>query len=690
MAGPVSRIEELAVAIARHSHLYYNLASPEISDEAYDLLWDELKRLDPDHPQLTKVGSDPDPGSSKVEHLFPMRSLEKAVDQAGIERFLTTTGARRILSQPKLDGSALSLEYRCGRLVRAATRGNGVRGEDVTRNARSIANVPERLGAHVDAHVRGEVVMRKDHYLEHFANVSPNPRNLAAGALRQKHGEGKARASDLEFRAYDVRFPEPDQCHPDAAPPPTTTSDAALLEWLESVAGIVPAPWVLSEGDDLPSLLAKETVRWTDGREAYAYEIDGIVLKVDDLDARASLGMTAHHPRWALAWKFPPEAARTVLLGVDWQTGRTGAVTPVARVAPQRVGGVTVENVTLHNVGEVERLGLRIGDLVTLVRRGDVIPKIIERHGPAQSQHLVGRTHADGSVFEGDLPASSPIQVPSVCPECSSRLTIDGAFLRCDASSCGARVLRRVQYWCRSLEMDGIGEKLILGLIDAGLVRTIADLYRLEMGSLMRLERIGERTAANVLAQIDATRTLPLDRFLHALGLKGIGPELARSIATTVGGLDDLIDWAQHHPMEVPSEDPLLQVEGIGSIVLERLREGLAERRETIDDLATLLIVDAVEPSAPSGGSLSGRTFCITGTLSSPRRSIEARILEAGGKVVGNVSSRLSVLIAGENAGSKASKATALGIEIWSEVDLDDALEVRASPVGQRQLSDFE
>ena len=245
---------------------------------------------------------------------------------------------------------------------------------------------------------------------------------------------------------------------------------------------------------------------------------------------------------------------------------------------------------------------------MTLVRR-DVIPKIIERHGPAQSQHLVGRTHADGSVFKGDLPAPSPIPVPSVCPECSSRLTIDGAFLAVMLRPAALVALRRVQYWCRSLEMDGIGEKLILGLIDAGLVRTIADLYRLEMASLTGLERVGERTAANVLAQIDATRTLPLDRFLHALGLKGIGPELARSIATTVGGLDDLIDWAQHHPMEVPSEDPLLQVEGIGSIVLERLREGLVERRrQSTTSRPCSSSIQSSPAHHPSASSAAGRS----------------------------------------------------------------------------------
>ena len=469
-----ARIASLAEQIAHHSHLYYNLAQPELSDAEFDRLWDELKALDPDHPQLSRVGADIAPGSVKVDHLFPMRSLDKATSSEELNHFVntTTSGATRFLSQPKLDGSALSLEYRMGRLVRAATRGSGERGEDVTRNARKIANVPHTLPLPVDVHVRGEVVMPLAVFEAKYRDVSPNPRNLAAGALRQKHADGKADASDLVFQAYDAQVPLGDHRHPDSAPVPDMDNDTDMLVWMEDQLGIVPAPWELHHGDS-PSkaaqLLNEATVAWTDKRSGYAFEIDGVVFKLDNLAQREQLGMTAHHPRWALAWKFPPEEAHSVLLDVEWQTGRTGNITPVARIAPQRVGGVTVENTTLHNVGEVDRLGINIGDKVLIVRRGDVIPKIEQALGPATQDDLNGRFHADGEAFTGILPASAPIPTPTACPACLGSVEVEGAFLKCMNLFCEARTSRSVLYWCRALELDGVGEKLVDQLLDAGI-----------------------------------------------------------------------------------------------------------------------------------------------------------------------------------------------------------------------------
>ena len=306
--------------------------------------------------------------------MFPMRSLDKGVNDEDITHFVTqsTFGGKRYLAQPKLDGSALSLEYVSGNLHRAATRGSGERGEDVTLNAKQVANIPSRLKLPVDCHIRGEVVMPLKTFEEKYREVSPNPRNLCSGALRQKHGDGKADASDLVFCAYDVKF---------VNSPPDVTYDSELLDLLKNKIGIEPAPWTIFESETPQKEMIEHTREWSIKRESYPFEIDGIVFKLDDLNQRENLGMTAHHPRWALAWKFPSQKAKSVLLGVDWQTGRTGVVTPVARIAPQTVGGVTVENVTLHNVGEVERLNLMIGNKVTITRRGDVIPKIIENHG---------------------------------------------------------------------------------------------------------------------------------------------------------------------------------------------------------------------------------------------------------------------------------------------------------------------
>ena len=533
MAGE-ERIKYLADAVRYHRELYYNHSAPEISDAEFDSLWDELKTLDPNNAVLHEVGPEPLPGTVKVEHMFPMRSLDKGTSDEDIIHFVTqsTFGGKRYLAQPKLDGSALSLEYVAGNLHRAATRGSGERGEDVTLNAKLVANVPTRLNLAIDCHVRGEVVMPLAVFEEKYRDVSPNPRNLCSGALRQKHGDGKADASDLVFCAYDVKFPNQS---------PDAVNDSELLSWLQE-AGIEPAPWEIFDSDSPQKEMIEYTSRWSAKRSSYEFEIDGIVFKLDNLEQRENLGMTAHHPRWALAWKFPSQEATSVLLDVDWQTGRTGAVTPVARIAPQMVGGVTVENITLHNVGEVERLGIKIGDKVKITRRGDVIPKIIENLGEASAIDLEDRFHADGTQFSGVLSVQS-IEIPNDCPACGRDLVMEGAFLRCIALECDARTARALTYWCRTLEMDGIGEKLIEALLDNGLVESIADLYRLNHSQISNLERMGDKSAYNVLDELARTRTLNLAKFLHALGIKRIGPEVATTISQHCTSLEKLLLW---------------------------------------------------------------------------------------------------------------------------------------------------
>jgi DNA ligase (NAD+) len=721
------RMAFLAEQIAHHSHLYYNLAQPEISDAEFDRLWDELKALDPEHPQLSRVGADVPPGSVKVDHLFPMRSLDKATTREELNHFVnaTTGGATRFLSQPKLDGSALSLEYRMGRLVRAATRGSGERGEDVTRNALKVANVPHALPLPVDLHVRGEVVMPLKVFNEKYRDVSPNPRNLAAGALRQKHADGKADASDLVFQAYDAQVPFGEHRHPDSQPVPDMANDTDMLVWMEDTLGIFPAPWTLHQGSTPSETVASldaSTAEWTENRGGYGYEIDGVVFKLDNLAERDALGMTAHHPRWALAWKFPPEEATSVLLDVTWQTGRTGNITPVARIAPQRVGGVTVENTTLHNVGEVERLGISIGDKVLIVRRGDVIPKIERALGRASMTDLEGRTHASGAAFTGELPESTAIVTPIACPTCEGDVEVEGAFLKCLNLLCDARTSRSVLYWCRALELDGVGEKLVDQLLETSLIRSIADLYRLSMSALLGLERMGEKSANNVLKEVEKARSMSLGRFLHALGLPGIGPELAASMARALGDAEGLVTWlndASAEPGDAafgPAADEagkaythnaalrrLLEIDGVGEIVVLQFRDGLNHRRELVDDLLGLLDIQP-EPTVEQGGLFDGMTFCVTGTLSRPRKEVQQRIVQAGGKVVGSVSGKLSVLVAGQSAGSKLAKAQSLGVTVWSEEDLEASLadsapkeqdasseedETPSSPTGQRSLQDF-
>ena len=653
MAGE-ERIKYLADAVRYHRELYYNHSAPEISDTEFDALWDELKDLDPNNAVLHEVGPEPLPGTEKVEHMFPMRSLDKGTSDDDIIHFVTqsTFGGKRYLAQPKLDGSALSLEYVAGNLYRAATRGSGERGEDVTLNAKLVANVPTRLNSPVDCHVRGEVVMPLAVFEEKYREVSPNPRNLCSGALRQKHGDGKADASDLVFCAYDVKFPNES---------PDTVNDSELLSWLQEV-GIEPAPWEIFSSESPQKEMIEYTSKWSAKRATYEYEIDGIVFKLDNLEQRENLGMTAHHPRWALAWKFPSQEALSVLLGVDWQTGRTGAVTPVARIAPQMVGGVTVENVTLHNVGEVERLGIKIGDKVKITRRGDVIPKIIENLGKASSSDMQNRYHADGRKFSAELSVQR-IQIPKDCPACGRDLVMEGAFLRCMSLECDARTARGLTYWCRTLEMDGIGEKLIEALLDNGLVKTIADLYRLSHSQISNLERMGDKSAYNVLDELGKTRNLNLARFLHALGIERIGPEVATTISQHFTSMEKMLLWVDEGEI-----DELTIIEGIGEKVAAIFRDGIKKRRSLIDDLSEIITITDEAESAT--GVFDGKSFCITGSLSRPRKEIALAIKNSGGKVVGSVSGNLDILVAGEKAGSKLAKAESLNVEVWSEEKL--------------------
>ena len=707
-----SRIEELSAAIRYHRELYYNHSAPEISDADFDKLWDELKAIDPDNSVLHEVGPEPLPGTVKVEHIFPMRSLDKGTTDEDIIHFVTqsTFGGKQYLAQPKLDGSALSLEYVAGNLHRAATRGSGERGEDVTLNAKLIANIPLRLNIPADCHVRGEVVMPLAVFEEKYRTVSPNPRNLCSGALRQKHGDGKADAADLVFCAYDVKF---------VNDRPTAENDSELLSWLQK-AGIEPAPWTIFNSDTPQVEMIEHTKEWSNKRSNFPYEIDGIVFKLDDLQQRENLGMTAHHPRWALAWKFPPEEATSVLLSVDWQTGRTGNVTPVARIAPQSVGGVTVENTTLHNPGEVARLGVKIGDKILIVRRGDVIPKIEQSLGRAKQEDLIGRRHADGTSFLTQLPQEQDIETPKLCPSCDYQLVTEGAFLKCYNMLCDARTSRSILYWCRALEMDGIGEKLVEQLLDAEMISSIAGLYDLTESQLTSLERMGKKSAQNVLSELARTKQMTLGKFIHALGIPGIGPELAVLFAGHVKTLDGMLDWLERAHASIgddsygPKSDELgkpfktnqairtlCEHDGIGEKVAIQVRDGLEQRRKLIHELSNHLILDE-EIITTSTGKFEGMTFCITGTLSQPRKVIQLMVKGAGGKVVGSISGKLDVLIAGENAGSKLAKAEGLGVAIWDENALNQALqgptqstesETQPNPSGnqpsQKSLLDF-
>ena len=692
----------LVEQISYHSDLYYNQAASEISDTEFDSLWSELKRLDPHNPQLEMVGSDSIPGSEKVIHLFPMRSLDKATTIKEIHHFVseTTANGRQFVCQPKLDGSALSIEYRRGRLVRAATRGNGTRGEDVTANARRISNVPESINWEGDCHIRGEVIMPLSTFYEKYSSIAPNPRNLAAGCLRQKTKDsGKAKPEDLIFLAYDVKFPDSNSSHPDSPNPPLFIFDSDSNDWLSTIGIQIAGNTVITEEDStkVTEKISSITEYWTEKRGSIEWEIDGVVIKLDLISKRESLGMTAHHPRWALAWKFPPEEAHTVLMDVDWQVGRTGTITPVARVAPVTVSGVTVENVTLHNPGEVDRLQIAIGDKVKIVRRGDVIPKIVEVIGKAAKTDIEGRTHSDGSKFDEELPDYSQIIIPTLCPRCDTNLIQDGAFLRCTNMNCPSRLERTILYWARSLEMDGIGEKLAQQLCSEGLVKSLPDLYNLEISDISNLERMGLKSATNVIKELESSKRISLNMFLSALGIPGIGPELATSVANQVTSIENLLYLVNQRNENIDEDNSavtqLIEIDGIGVKVANQILDGLTIRMDTVKKLQTHL--DIYSESKPlSNGSLSGNTFCITGTLTRSRKEIALLIKSNGGKVVGSVSKNLNYLLAGGSAGSKLENAISLGVQVISESQLNEMLEIAMSDANleentQKSLMDF-
>ncbi|HJM17923.1 MAG TPA: NAD-dependent DNA ligase LigA [Candidatus Thalassarchaeaceae archaeon] len=671
------RIEWLAKQLAVHSDLYYNKADPTISDAEFDALSDELKSLSPRHPQLSRVGSDPPPGSKKVTHLFPMLSLGKANEEEEISHFVkeTTAQGRRFLCQPKLDGSALSVEYRRGRLVRAATRGNGTRGEDVTANARRISNLPESIHWKGDCHIRGEVVMPLSIFSSKYSSIAPNPRNLAAGSLRQKSADaGKGSPQDLIFIAYGVEFPEGDDRHPESPEHPNFVLGSEKVEWLEENGIEVAGKTIVqgNEDNEISKMLIDVTSSWYQSRESSEWEIDGAVIKLDRLDKRDLLGMTAHHPRWAVAWKFPPEEAISVLMEVYWQTGRTGNVTPVSRIAPVIVSGVTVENTTLHNRGEVDRLGIRVGDRVRVVRRGDVIPKITEVLGPAEESDLENRSHADGNPFLETLPTRSSIAIPTNCPRCSMELEEDGAFIRCRNMTCPSRIERGILYWCRTLDMDGIGEKLTEQLCSHGLVNGIADLYRLHdrKEDLLRLDRMAEKSARNILDELENNRKMTLNTFVSALGLPRIGPEIASLVCSELKSFEELMKLTEQRETAI---ERLVEIDRVGETVANLLIDGISTRRDSILDIYSQIEIIEVE-SESRVGPLDGVTFCITGTLSRSRKEIALSIKSQGAKVVPSVSSRLDYLVAGESAGSKLQKANRLGVRVVSEVELDTIL----------------
>jgi len=694
------RVEALRAALEHHNHAYYVLDAPTVSDAEYDRLFAELQQLESDHPELAspdsptrRVGGAPAAGFGQVRHAVPMLSLQNAfsddevrafdrrVRESAIENGLDP-GRLRYCAELKFDGLAVSLRYEHGRLVRGATRGDGAVGEDVTANLRTVRAIPLRLSGPAPAalEVRGEVLMYRAEFermneAQRARGDKPfvNPRNAAAGSLRQLDPTLTAQRP-LRFFAYGLG-----EVAPDADPP---DSHAALLDWLASLGlPVGPVRGTFPDVDGLLGFYRDVAVR----RAGLPYDIDGVVYKVDSRAWHEPIGFVARAPRFALAHKFPAEEAVTELLDIEVQVGRTGALTPVARLRPVFVGGVTVTNATLHNEDELARKDVRIGDAVVVRRAGDVIPEVVRA--------LPERRRAD----------ARPFAMPTRCPVCGSAAVrepgevawrcVGGLFCKAQRKQALLHFAQR-----RAMDIDGLGERLVDQLVERDLVRSPADLYALSAAQLADLDRMGAKSAANLIASIERSRTVSLERFVFALGIRHVGEEVARIVADGFGGVQALLDadWAALAEAKSAAQKRNLRarargeaqepvpLEGVGPEIMLSIQAFAAEPRNR-GVIAALLAagvapgpatrlrnadaVQGVAPIQPSGGRtaapLSGLTIVVTGTLPGVSRDeVEDLIRQHGGSPTGSVSGRTSFVVAGDNPGGKVAKARALGIPL--------------------------
>jgi len=659
------KVAELRNTLNEYNYQYYVLDDPSIPDAVYDRDMQSLIALEKQYPSLQspnspsqKVGGEALSAFEQVTHDVPMLSLDNAFDEESLLAFekrlkdrIKDTSSLHFSCEPKLDGLAVSILYENGELVRAATRGDGQVGENITANVRTISNVPLRLrgDAHPDrVEVRGEVFMPREGFAklnEHQKNaggkVFANPRNAAAGSLRQLDSKITAKRP-LMFYAYSLGVVQPDNFTL-----PTTHSErlSQLGKW-----GLPLCPDIdTAEGgrgclDYYHHILEK--------RDNLPYDIDGVVFKVNRIDLQAALGFVARAPRWAIAQKFPAQEEVTKLLDVEFQVGRTGAITPVARLEPVFVGGVTVSNATLHNQDEITRLGVKVGDTVVIRRAGDVIPQVVS----------VVDTKRTGSETD--------IAFPSQCPVCGSQVEKleDEAVARCTGGLiCAAQRKQALKHFAsrKAFDIDGLGDKLVDQLVDADLVHSPADFFTLSLGDVVGLERMAEKSASKLLSSLEASKQTTLAKFLYALGIREVGEATAANLAAHFETLDAIRD---------ASIEALVEVQDVGEIVATHIFNFFNESHNT--DVIDALLKEginwpAIEKPDADNLPLEGKTCVITGTLSEMGRSdAKARLQLLGAKVAGSVSKNTDFLVAGEKAGSKLTKAQELDVEVWDEAKL--------------------
>ncbi|MBX9600902.1 MAG: NAD-dependent DNA ligase LigA [Bryobacteraceae bacterium] len=658
-----SRVEKKLAAlrdeIRRHEHLYYVLDRPEITDAEYDALVRELQAIEQQHPELVtpdsptqRVGGRPREGFVKVAHSSPMLSLDNALNEAELREFdrrvrdFLGSQEYAYAAELKLDGLSMAAHFEHGALVRAITRGDGITGEDVTENAKTIRSLPLSAAAKFPKfEVRGEVVMNRRSFERLNADQEArgqqryaNPRNAAAGALRNLDPRITA-SRRLDFFAYFLLVDGQ----------PALESHFESMDLLAALGFHVNPHRRRCAGlEDLMEFCRG----WADRRGTLAYEIDGVVAKVDSVAQQKRLGWTAKAPRWAIAFKFPAQQQETLVERIEVQVGRTGALTPVAHLKPVLVGGVTVARATLHNEDEIERLGVQAGDTVLIERSGDVIPKVVR------------------VVKEGAN--RTPFHMPRHCPVCGGDVVREEgeSATRCINTNCPARLKESLLHFAARgvMDIDGMGESLVDQLVNQGMVRNIADLYQLDVARLMTLDRMGEKSAAKIIANIDRSRMRPLPRVLNGLGIPFVGERTAQILAETFGGMDAIL---------AADEAALQTAEEVGPKVSHSIRSFFHEERNRnlVERLRQAGLTFTHEQKPREGGALRARVFVLTGTLPNlSREEAKQRIEEAGGKVTGSVSQKTNFVVAGEDAGSKLDKARELGIEVIDEAKLLEML----------------
>jgi DNA ligase (NAD+) len=650
------RVEALREDLRRHERLYYVENKPEITDAEFDQRMRELQELEAAHPELAspdspshRVGGEPGEGFATVAHVEPMLSLENAYSWEEAEAWLARNARilgeepRGFVAELKIDGLSISLRYEGGGLVRGATRGDGLRGEDVTGNVRTIRSVPLRIAETTPLEVRGEVYYSKAAFAkvnaEREAEGEPlfaNPRNAAAGTMRLLDSRITARRR-LGAWLYSVV---------EAVPEPSSQSEA--LARLESL-GFPVNPH--RRRCETFADVRKFVEEWEEKRHELGFETDGVVVKIDDRSIQRELGSTAKSPRWALAYKYPAEEAATVVREIGVNVGRTGTLTPVAFFDPVQLGGTTVKRATLHNYEDLARKDVRVGDTVVVEKGGDVIPKVVR-------------------VLLEKRPAGAPVFVmPARCPACGDPPVREPGevALRCINPACPAVVREAIRHFCgrRAMNIEGLGEKLVDQLVTAGLLSDVASIYDLKASDLAELERWGEKSAANLIAEIEKSKNSEVDRLVYALGIRHVGEKAAKVLADHFGSLDALI---------AASEEALVGAEEIGPNTAATIRAYFshAKNRELVEKLrAHGVRLEGRKGPRAADGPLAGKTVVLTGTLPGISRDEAAAMLEAAGaRISGSVSKKTSFVVVGESAGSKLEKARSLGVRTvgWEEM----------------------